>query len=336
MGKACSKTVYFSDWGEEPPLQPQPPKNIANDANFLYIILPYFNYCNYERRTELFLQFISRIRYNPVIRIVVVEAGTPDTGFLLPKTISGIYRHIAFHCKEHVWIKENLINLAVAQLPPTWKYMAWVDADITFLNPEWAEQTIIALDNKYDVVQMYQTCVNLGPLEEALKIDRSFGYMHCESGRAYHKTAKYGFWHPGYTWAMNRKAYDQLGGLIDFGILGSGDRHMALAFIGLVEYSYPGNIHENYKQELARFQQRAIGIRLGWIPGTILHHWHGRLEDRKYQERWLILTKNQYDPMQDIVRNKDGVIHLTQTGQRLTQQLTDYFLGRKEDNKSVV
>lgn len=336
MGKSCSKDVTASSTQDKYAMQKTIPKIISlPDEKFLYVILPYFNYCNFHRRTQLFLEFIARIKENPVVRIVVVEASSPEYDFLLPRKIPGVYKHIGFKCKDHVWIKENLINLAVKQLPRMWRYMAWVDADITFLNTSWADDTIYALTHKYDVAQIYQTCVNMGPENEALKIDRSFGYMYRESGHPYHKAAKYGFWHPGFAWACSRRAYEQMGGLIDFGILGSGDRHMALALIGLVDISHPGNIHENYKKHLLWFQQQAKGLELGWIPGTILHHWHGRLEDRKYQERWNILTKGEYDPDTDIVRSKDGLIELTEKGKRLSEQLTNYFIGRREDNMSM-
>lgn len=305
------------------------------DASFLYVILPYFNYCRYERRTQLFLEFIDRIKDNPVLRIIVSEAAAPSQDFLLPRKIPGVYAHVGFKCSDMVWIKENLINLAVKHMPPAWKYMAWVDADITFLNAGWAEETMARLTKGFDVVQIFQTCVNMGPKEEAMKIDRSFGYMYQESGKTYHKNAKYGFWHPGFAWACNRYAFDRMEGLIDFGILGSGDRHMALALIGQVEYSHPQNIHENYKKQLLAFQKRAQHLRLGWVPGTILHHWHGRLEDRKYQERWNILTKEEYDPDADIERNADGVIVLTDQGKRMTEPLQQYYVGRREDNMSL-
>lgn len=301
---------------------------------YLYVILPYFNYCNYNNRKKLFVEFVRRISKVEGIRIVVSEAKLErnDTFFLPP--MEGVYLHLKTTTKDTLWIKENLINMAADRLPKTWKYMAWIDADLNFANENWVNDTKTAL-KLFDVVQMFETCANLGPNGEVIKIDRSFGYMYRKSGQSYHPKAKYGFWHPGYCWSIRRSAFDKMGGLIDFAILGSGDRHMALALIGKVEYSAPGNIHEGYTKKLAEFQDRCKGLVLGYVPGTILHYWHGRPADRRYVERWEVLTKGRYDPHTDIYKTSNGKIRLTKHGERLTSQLCEYFVGRKEDTMTV-
>jgi hypothetical protein len=174
--------------------------------------------------------------------------------------------------------------------------------------------------------------VNLGPTGESLKIDRGFGYMHRDSGTPYTKTDKYGFWHPGYAWACTRKAFEQMNGLVDWAILGSGDRHMALAWIGRVKDSAPGNISPNYLNLLNDYQRACKGLEVSYVPGTILHHWHGRFEDRRYKERWEILTKNSFDPCLDISVSNSGVTCLTRRGLRLAKELQEYFTGRREDS----
>jgi hypothetical protein len=291
----------------------------------LYVILPYFNYCGFKRRRDLFVDFIDRYGKEPGIKIVVAEAVGKAP---LPKL--PVFKHLKFQTESPLWIKENLINLATHQLPSSWKYMAWIDADLLFLNADWVEDTIEALQTA-DFVQMWQTAVNLGPYGEAMKIDKSFGYMHVKSGRPYTQTDKYGFWHPGYAWATKREVMNHLGGILDWAILGSADRHMALALINRVEWSAPGTIHPNYKAMLLQYQDACKHMTLSYVPGTILHLWHGRLEDRKYRERWDILTKNQFDPATDAVFTKKGVLVLTEKGKRLEKELLEYFVGRKED-----
>lgn len=309
-------------------------QSMQGDDEYLYVVLPYFNYCGFKRRRELFEEFVKRIKDIPKVRIVISEAREASQPYDLSTDHVGVYMHVRIVTQNRIWIKENLINLAVKRLPSTWKYMAWIDADITFMNDKWVDDTIVKLQT-HDVVQLYQACVNMGPNGESMKLDQSFCYMYQDSGKPYHKTAKYGFWHPGYAWACNRRAYDQMQGLVDFGILGSGDRHMALALIGLVEYSYPGGIHYNYVKLLKEYEQRCKGLEISYIPGTIMHHWHGRLADRKYQERWNILTKNRYDPLVDIQRSEHGVVQLSVNGERLHNDLCAYFLGRQEDNKDI-
>lgn len=311
------------------------PVSIPPSEKTLYIILPYFNYCHFHRRKELFLAFLRRICGIEHIYIVVAEAiEKGETSQFTKEDLVGVSTHLCIDTQHRIWMKENLINIAVQHLPSGWKYMAWIDADIAFVNSSWVKDTLQALE-QYDVVQMFHTCVNMGPNEEALKIDKGFGYMYLRSGKPYTKTYKYGFWHPGFAWACSRPAYQAMYGLIDWGILGSGDHHMALALIGLVDSSHPGNIHGGYVKLLREYQQRVRGLRLGYVDGTIMHYWHGRIEDRKYRERWDILTKNKYDPTVDIHKTVNGVVQLTKEGERLLGEISEYFIGRREDNTKL-
>lgn len=288
----------------------------------IYVILPYFNFCGFKRREKLFLEFVERMKEYPVSMVVVSAGGLPAC---LP-----VYKHIEVEYKDQIWVKENLINMAIRRLPKNWKYVAWIDADISFVNENWVEDTIQELQNN-DVVQLFRSAIHLGPEQEVLKTDKSFGFMH-KSGAIYSKTDKYGFWHPGFAWACTKKAYQKMGGLLDWAILGSGDRHMALALIGKVEYSAPGNIEDTYKQLLRKFEKSCRHLKLSYVSGTILHHWHGSLENRRYRERWEILTSNNYDPVTDVDYTKQGAITLTQRGRRLKNDIQHYFQERREDD----
>ena len=292
----------------------------------LYVILPYFNFCGYKRRVNLFVNFVHEIRLQRNIRIVVSECKGPEP---LPKL--PVWKHLKVSSPSHLWMKENLINLAVGILPQNWKYIAWIDADIEFLNKYWVEDTIEAL-GQHDMVQMWRSAVNLGPFGETIKVDKSFAFMLKGSGTPWVPNDKYGFWHPGYAWACSRKAYERMGGLIDWAILGSADRHMAMAFTKNILQSAPGNVHKNYKTMLEEFQAKIARFSLGWVNGTIVHNWHGSMENRRYKERWEILTKNKYDPFTDVGFTDSGQIELSPEGSRLAQPLLDYFKGRQEDS----
>jgi len=296
----------------------------------LYIILPYFNFCGFKRRRDLFLEFVERYTHEPMTKLVVVEAlGPAPLGY-----IPGVCKHLTFRSKSTVWLKENLINMGVESLPRSWKYMAWIDADLEFLNQNWVEDTVKELQDA-DVVQMWRSAINLGPNGEALKTDKSFAYMFVGSGTKWNPTDKYGFWHPGYAWACTRSAYEQMGGLVEWAILGSGDRHMAMAFAGLATQSCPGTVHENYKGLLRLFESRVKDFKVSWVDGTIVHHWHGSFANRRYKERWDILTKNAYDPAIDIEFTRQGLVQLSKHGQRFEQFLNEYFIGRKEDGNDT-
>lgn len=301
-------------------------KSLKYSVQTLYVILPYFNFVGFKRRRDLFIQFVERYAKTPGIKLVVVEALGPTPLPRLP-----VWAHLKFQTDSHVWIKENLINMAVKSLPRYWKYMAWIDADLEFLNTNWVEDTIKELQDA-DVVQMWRTAVNLGPHEEALKIDKSFAYMFVGSGTKWSPSDKYGFWHPGYAWACTRTAFTKMGGLPDWAILGSGDRHLAMSLAGLGQTSCPGTIHENYKMMLRLYERSLKNFKVSWVDGTIIHFWHGSFADRRYRERWDILIKNAFDPFEDIGYTDEGLVQLTDKGRRFEKYLDDYFIGRKEDS----
>lgn len=295
---------------------------VCGPQDILYVVLPYFNYCGFKRRQELFIKFVHEIQNVKGIRIVVSELVGPAS---LPKL--PVWKHVKNRSDSPVWMKEKLINVGIKNLPDDWNYAAWIDADLTFLNPDWVQGTIDALQTN-DIVQMFRTAVNLGPNNEAIKIDKGFGYMHADSGTPYVKTDKYGYWHPGYAWACTRKAFREMGSsLLDWAILGSGDRHMAMAWIGRVLDSCPGTIHMNYKIMLMEYQHKCQNFKLSYVPGTILHHWHGRFEDRKYKERWEVLVRHAFDPIKDVTMS----LRLTPVGKRMEKDLKAYFEGRRED-----
>ena len=292
----------------------------------LYVVLPYFNFCGFKRRRDLFIQFVERYVKTPGLRLVVVEAMGPAA--LGPLQV---HEHIRLTSDSRVWLKENLINLGVKALPKDWKYLAWIDADLEFLNRDWVQETIRGLQ-RADVVQMWRTAVNLGPHGEAIKVDKSFAYMFVGSGTDWVASDKYGFWHPGYAWACTRAAFQKMGGLPDWAILGSGDRHLAMSLAGLGQTSCPGTIHENYKMMLKLYERGLKNFKVSWVDGTIIHYWHGSFTDRKYRERWDILVQNSFDPFEDIGYTDEGLVQLTSKGRRFEKYLDDYFMGRREDS----
>ena len=299
---------------------------IRQRPDTLYVVLPYFNFCGFKRRRELFIQFVERYTKTPGLRLVVVEAMGPA-----PLGRLSVHEHIRLTSDSRVWLKENLINTGVKSLPNDWKYVAWIDADLEFLNSNWVQDTIKELQDA-DMVQMWHTAVNLGTHEEALKIDKSFAYMFVGSGTPWTPSDKYGFWHPGYAWACTRHAFTKMGGLPDWAILGSGDRHMAMSLAGLAQQSCPGTIHENYKMMLRIYERGLKNFKVSWVDGTIIHFWHGSFADRRYKERWDILIKNAFDPFDDIGYTDEGLVQLTDKGRRFEKFLDDYFIGRKEDS----
>ena len=107
----------------------------------------------------------------------------------------------------------------------------------------------------------------------------------------------YEFGHPGHAWAYTRQALEHVGGLVETAALGAADHHMAMALIGKIGDSIPGNLGDGYKAPLYQWQARAnhhIQGHIGALNGTIEHFWHGTKEKRAYVSRWEILSRHSF------------------------------------------
>lgn len=310
--------------------------HISNDQ--LHVIAVIMNPIRYKSRYALYEKFHAYM-HAAGVDLWTVELAFGDRPFLV--TQPDCHRHIQLRTLDELWHKENLINVALSYLPPDWKYVAWIDADIEFKRADWVSETLHQLQH-YQVVQMWETCVDLGPQEQVIATHNSFiaqyakGRPYCYGGK---HAMYYEQWHPGYAWAACREALEGTGGLIDFAILGAGDNHMAHALVGKLDFSAAKGLHPNYYKQLLYWQQRAercVRRDVGYLPGTIFHHWHGKKRDRKYHDRWRILLDHQFDPAQDLKRDSQGVYTLHDHGDvrsiRLRDDIRRYFRVRNEDS----
>jgi len=303
---------------------------INNDPidNTLHVIVVTSNPCQFARRYILAREFLSRMEQEQNVTIYVVELAYNNQHFYV--TDKKNPRHLQIRGQVPLWHKENMINMGVELLPKGWKAMAWIDADIEFENSNWAMDALKVLNGCRDVVQLFSHAVDMDKRMEAMSIFPSFGFQ-------YTKKSRYGgnginMWHPGYAWACTRKAYERMGGLFEYSILGSGDHNMSFAFIGQQDKSLNGNTTDAYKESLRLFQQRVAHLRLGYVPGIIRHHFHGSKKNRKYHERWQILVDNAYDPFMHIMKNKDGLLVPTELcPQKMLDEILAYFAERNED-----
>jgi hypothetical protein len=62
--------------------------------------------------------------------------------------------HIQVRGEQEFWHKENLMNIGLSRLPDSAKYVAWIDADISFVRADWAIETVHQLQH-YDIVQLF-------------------------------------------------------------------------------------------------------------------------------------------------------------------------------------
>lgn len=307
------------------------------DPSQLHVVTAITNPVRFRSRYALYRDFAKRME-DAGVTFWTIEAafGQRDHGV----TTDDDFRHIQLRTTEELWHKENLLNLAIQRMPADAQYIAWVDADVQFTRADWAIETLHRLQ-QYDFVQMFSHAMDVGPNYEPIQSHLGFAYSYVHqlfSGQASDYCAQ---GHPGYAWAARRRSLDAVGGLIDWAILGSGDKHMAMGLIGKITESRPNGLSRGYIDELVEWEARAerhIKRNLGYVDGTINHFWHGRKKDRKYRDRWEILRDHQYDPRTDIKYDSQGIVALNDSEVRqlsLRDAIRAYFASRNEDTIEV-
>lgn len=337
------------DRPSQPPIgggRPDHKKTIQPIPEVLDVVAVVSNPVRYRSRYDLFRAFEAQVR-EAGARLTVVEMAYAGRPFEV--TEPGNPRHVQVRSIHEIWHKENLINLGFARLPSDSRYVAWVDADLTFVRPDWVQETLQQLQH-HPIVQMFAEAHDLGPDGLLLNSFRSFGYSYVhgiprEAGSGYYGGTPVGsfntriaYWHhPGFAWAARREAIDVLGGLFDVAVVGEADYIMAKSLVGeALEVLYPG-VSAGYRKAVVDWQAQALKLRgdVGFVPGTVLHHWHGPKASRQYWDRCKILTDTGFDPSVDLKRDGQGLYQLVDHGEHRSILLRDairaYFRARNED-----
>ncbi len=157
---------------------------------------------------------------------------------------------------------------------------------------DWPHLTINQLQN-YPIVQLFELSSFLGPAgkKQVIRQDYSFAYAIRHQQQLDPRRSSECYVHPGYGWAMRRASFEEMSGLLDFSILGSGDIHFAYALINRIEESIPINMNEDYRHLAKAWGERVAqisgnGTLVGYVPVNIWHYWHGNRVNRGYFERW--------------------------------------------------
>ena len=141
-----------------------------------YVIAVINNPMLYNSRIRLFNDFVIRMKnYN--VKLMIVEAVYGDHPFQV--TEAGNPMHVQLKTNSILWQKENLINIGISRLPSNWKYVAWIDADIDFTNPNWVKDTIHELQH-FPVVQLFEDAIDLGPNHEIFNVYKSFASSYAK------------------------------------------------------------------------------------------------------------------------------------------------------------
>ncbi len=313
----------------------------------LWVICPIINATRARSRWRLFQDFERHVAQAGA-QLIVVEVAFGERDFVL--TSPNNEHHVQLRTWHELWLKERAINLGVVHLTrlvPDWSYIAWLDGDFFFCRADWANETIHLLQH-YPIIQMWTQLVNLTSEYEIRSQLVSFMSIQLKTpgfGGDYYEDNGQKFGSPGLAWAARREAWDQMGTLIDYCILGAGDWYWANAIMGTLDEAigyrndltlpFKKKLHE-YQEHLrrTRWQERSLVGSAGVLRTLVTHFWHGSRADRKYNTRGEILMRHNYDPESDLKVDAQMLYQLTDRSPGLRRDIQEYFSSRHEDELS--
>lgn len=276
----------------------------------LAVITCYFNPCGWEIRKTNYLRFLGEMGLWSV-DLFSAEVAFGEQEF----PTRDAFIQIRANDRHALWQKERLLNLIVERLPAGYDKVAWIDADLTFLNPLWASQANKALQ-RFPVIQLFSEVLWLNATGQIGGLIHQGGPGGC-----------------GFAWASRRDVFP----LYDKMIVGGGDIACLDAWTdrrGMVTKNcLTTPLREDYER-WAQDAYRKVRGSVGAIPGQCIHHFHGSIESRAYSTRWQVIRNAELDPSRDLRLDlKTGLLALSESDNPLlAQELRGYFFSRKEDD----
>lgn len=328
---------------------------VPADLSKFWVITVLSNPVRYKRRYELYWHFAEMCKHAGV-NLITVEQAFGNRRFMVTEPNNP--HHLQIRTVEELWHKENMINLGVrhacAIAPDQVREVAWIDADCRPVSGyrHWFKETWHQLQH-YQFVQMWSEMLDLDIHNNAIGCPQpSFMNNYIKHGtpnpaeiekieaeNEYNMPyASKIFGRPGLAWAANIDAFNKVGGLIDYCILGAADYYMAHALIGTLKEAgneYAGGRYQKALLEWQTKAQRWIKKDVGCVPGLVTHDWHGKKANRFYGTRGKILRECEFDPHLDLKYDAYGMLQLETWDERqikLRDQIRAYFRARNEDS----
>ena len=338
--------------GKEIPMKPYPQSNVSKSkvykkgenktpttdfkTNEFWGITTYFNPNNYNTKLDNYYKFRKSSR-NQGLNLITVECAFGNKPFELTTQDADIL--IQVRTNSVLWQRERLVNIALNKLPKECKYVAWIDADVLFLNQNWIKDTIDKLQ-KNDAVQLFKTSIKLDK-EELFTKDADFswgdgdGYKQLSYACCIENKIQPDFTpFSGLGWAIKKeilvkhKMFDKL-------ILGGSDYVFAQALCKQEVNTLAGEVC-GLKDEIDTWVKE-IGKsvnNVSYVDGIVLHLYHGSSKNRQYYNRYKLLENLNFSE-QDLKLNKYGCWEWDTSNDELKNRVISYFDMRQEDSTVV-
>lgn len=295
----------------------KPPKR-RKEPGRMAVVTCHFNPANWRNSADNYRRFLHEMRWwgLPVFSAEVAYEGQ---GF----QTSDAFLQIRATSQNILWQKERLLNLVVESLPKTYDSVAWIDADVIFLDRHWVRRTLESLAT-CPVVQLWSRwhCADhAGSVGEVLTSVGPGGERYMAGGPV----------SPGGAWAARRSVFP----LYDLHIVGSGDAMALEAWLGLKHSRCMQRMNDAMRADYTAWADDAhakVRGKIGCLPGDAMHLFHGTRQDRKYVERWDPVIASEFDPVKHVRVGSNGLLEWTPTAPPdLVRFVAQYFLQRRED-----
>lgn len=231
----------------------------------------------------------------------------------------------AFHVSgsSFMFHKENLYRILEQKIPTCYTKLAFLDADVFFMDKTWYRKTSELL-NSHDIVQPFERAHWLDLTYKKTMLTRKS--IVCDGKKEWDFT-----FHPGFAWCM-RRSYYKKAGFFDYAISGSGDTLSSAAWLGK---TFPKNFRSlptPLVTQYIQFKTKTVP-KITYLKDMDLYHlYHGSRENRQYSERHKMLDiKGDIEDL--IVKTKEGVWEWKEKP-KWNPMYLEYFKKREDDGLS--
>lgn len=307
----------------EPPAAKEPEKTIEPDPvklpGKIACLVTYFNPAGVVSLRQNYVRFMSDIRTFGV-DVFNAEVAYPGQEFV----DQGASLKLRATFEDNLlWQKERLLNHMAWLLPAEFDKIAWVDADILFLDRAVFERTAEALE-QWPVLQMWGRWHFTDHRGTIVLTGNSIGHLAERFLR--------GGGHPGGAWAARRSCFE----LDETHILGGGDTVSLEAWVGrkdtfLQRFMTPP--WRAFYERWAEKQFAKVQGRVTDLEGEAVHLYHGSRENRRYNDRSHWLFEEGLDPERHLTIQHNGLLAFTPAAPAgLRKVIRNYWFSvRKED-----
>ena len=296
----------------------------------IVVVSCYFNPCQSKLRKQNYKIFREQV-IKTGVRFLTVELAFGSAPFQLSEFLEAM--GVRTSESNIMWQKERLLNIGIKKMiEEGYKKIVWLDADIVFENKNWLLEISRKLD-RHNLVQVFRSVKRD---DEQGKPRKFFGIAR---NVCLKKDVSGVFAATGFGWAACSKTLeDSL--LYDAAIIGGGDAmiffasHYSKKEIVQLEHEtvfkkIPDKFLSHYF-EWAEKWRSLVGGKIGFANCNIKALYHGKVSDRNYEGRHLVLASNVFDPKKDIVLSKENVWEWASLKPGLRKQVKEYFCSRKE------